>query len=182
MNAFAPLLIVVAMAAPALAQSSGDTFKDRDDGAKVHVSGFVCPTRIGAFERDAAGEADPEKSSDFCAYGARDGVYGTITLTPLAGPYDPPQALAPKFREQEAIGGKRLYETTLKWNGLGIYTRAYRTSRAEALEYRILFTGAALKNWVVEVTVEYGDPRDAQTEADFLHAVYRDAQSQIGAP
>ena len=166
----------------AVAQSSSDTFSDREDGAKLHVSGFVCPARIGPFERDAVGEADPEKSSDFCAYGARDGVYGTITLTPLAGPYDPRQALAPKFREQEAIGGKRLYETTLKWNGLGIYTRAYRTSRAEALEYRILFTGAALKNWVVEVTVEYGDPRDAQTEAEFLHAVYQNAQSQIGAP
>lgn len=165
----------------ALAQSSSDTFSDREDGAKLHVSGFVCPARIGPFERDAVGEADPEKSSDFCAYGARDGVYGTITLTPLAGPYDPQQALAPKFREQEAIGGKKLFETAIHSGALSIYTRAYRTARAEALEYRILFAGAAVKNWVVEATVEYGDPRDAQTEANFLHAVYDGAQNEIGA-
>jgi hypothetical protein len=84
-----PATVLVLVGLPALAQSSGDTFTDRDDGAKGHVSGFVCPPRIGEFERDAVGEYDPEHHQDFCAYGARDGVYGTITLAPLNGGYDP---------------------------------------------------------------------------------------------
>ncbi len=167
------------------AQGSADTFRDRaDDGAKVHVSGFVCPARIGPFERDAVGEYDPEHNEDFCAYGARDGVYGTITLNPLNGGYDPKAAFADDFSEQDATGGKRLFEKQVRLQGsqLSIYTRTYRTARAEALEYRILFAGAAVKNWVVQTTVEYADPRDAAAEAEFLNAVYAAAEKQIGAP
>jgi hypothetical protein len=165
------------------AQEGNDTFTDREDGAKVHASGFVCPPRIGEFERDAVGEYDTEKNQDFCAYGARDGVYGTITLEPLNGGYDPKVTFADDFREQDATGGKRLLETTVRLNGspLAIYTRTYRTARAEALEYRIVFAGAAVKNWVVQATVEYGDPRDTQTEAEFLRAVYAAAEREIGA-
>jgi len=146
------------------------------------VSGFVCPPRIGEFERDAVGEADPERNEDFCAYGALDGIYGTITLHPLNAGYDPRVAFADDFREQEATGGKRLVETTVRLNGspLSIYTRTYRTARAEALDYRIVFAGAAVKNWIVQVTVEYADPRDTQTEAEFLRAVYAAAERQIG--
>jgi len=167
----------------AIAQTSSDTFSDRDDGAKVHVSGFVCPQRIGEFERDAVGEYDPQKNQDFCAYGALDGVYGTITLAPLNGGYDPKTSFADDFRGQEATGGKRLSENIVRLNGspLAIYTRTYRTARAEALEYRIVFAGAAVKNWVVQTTVEYGDPRDTQSEAEFLRAVYAAAERQIGA-
>jgi hypothetical protein len=176
--------LIVAMAAmSAHAQTSGDTFKDNGEGDKAHVSGFVCPLRIGDFERDAVGEADPEKQSDFCAYGARDGVYGTIRLTPLSGGYDAKTALAPDFSEQESTGGKRIAEKTIELDGTGlsIYTRTYRTARAEALEYRILFAGAAVKNWVVEATVEYADPRDTREQADFLQAVYVAAVKQIAA-
>jgi hypothetical protein len=179
------LLILLVALAPcaALAQSGGDTFTDRDDGAKVHVSGFVCPQRIGEFERDSVGEYDPQKNEDFCAYGALDGVYGTITLAPLNGGYDPKASFADDFRGQEATGGKRLSENMVRLNGspLAIYTRTYRTARAEALEYRIVFAGAAVKNWVVQTTVEYGDPRDTQNEAEFLRAVYAAAERQIGA-
>jgi hypothetical protein len=182
-SSFAGFAAVLAATA-ALAQESADTFTDRaEDGAKVHVSGFVCPQRIGEFERDAVGEYDPEKSQDFCAYGARDGVYGTITLEPLNGGYDPKASFADDFSQQDATGGKRLAEKPVKLNGspLSIYTRTYRTARAEALEYRILFAGAAVKNWVVQVTVEYGDPRDVQTESEFLQAVYAAAEKQIGS-
>ena len=67
------------------AEVAGDTFADGADGAKVHVaSGFVCPAKIGAFERDAVGESDPEAGADFCAYAALDGVYGTIRLVSVA--------------------------------------------------------------------------------------------------
>jgi hypothetical protein len=182
MRALLPLLLAL-LPSVAVAQQSADTFTDRDDGAKVHVSGFVCPARIGFFERDAVGEYDPEHNEDFCAYGARDGVYGTITLSPLNNGYDPKAAFADDFGEQEATGGKRLFEKQVRLNGspLSIYTRSYRTARAEALEYRILFAGAAVKNWVVQVTVEYGDPRDAQTESEFLQAVYGAAERDIGA-
>ena len=179
-----PAIVLFALsAAPAWAQSGGDTFSDRGEGDKAHVSGFVCPLRIGDFERDAVGEADPEKQSDFCAYAARDGVYGTIRLTPLSGGYDAKTALAPDFSEQESTGGKRITEKTITLDGTGlsIYTRTYRTARAEALEYRILFAGAAVKNWVVEATVEYADPRDTREQADFLHAVYAAAVKQIAA-
>lgn len=178
------ILIGVLLWAPAAqAQVGGDTFQDREDGAKVHASGFVCPQRIGEFERDAVGEYDPEKNQDFCAYGALDGVYGTITLQPLRGGYDPRASLGGDFSEQEATGGKRLSERIVRLNGspLSIYTRIYRTARAEALDYRIVFAGAAVKNWVVEVTVEYADPRDTQTEAEFLRDVYAAAERDIGA-
>ena len=87
------------------------------------------------------------------------------------------------FAQQDATEGKRLSEFTVRLNGspLAIYTRTYRTARAEALDYRIVFAGAAVKNWVVQVTVEYADPRDTQTEAEFLRAVYAAAERQIGA-
>jgi hypothetical protein len=177
------ILLTALVPCAAFAQSGADTFADRDDGAKVHVSGFVCPQRIGEFERDSVGEYDPQKNQDFCAYGALDGVYGTITLTPLNGGYDPKASFADDFRGQEATGGKRLSENMVRLNGspLAIYTRTYRTARAEALEYRIVFAGAAVKNWVVQTTVEYGDPRDTQSEAEFLRAVYAAAERQIGA-
>jgi hypothetical protein len=175
-------LLLAAMPGTALAQSSVDTFSDRDDGAKVHVSGFVCPPRIGEFERDAVGEYDPARSQDFCAYGALDGVYGTITLAPLNGGYDPKASFVEDFDQQDATGGKRIAETPVRLRGtaLSIYTRTYRTSRAEALEYRILFSGAAVKTWVVQATVEYADPRDTPLEAQFLQAVYTAAEKQIG--
>ncbi len=173
--------VSAALHAPALGQAGANTFKERDDGAKIHRSGFVCPQKIGPFERDAAGEADTETNSDFCAYSDIGGVYGTIKLTPLTGNYDPKASLASDFGVQEATGGQRIAEKAIKLerSPLSIYTRTYSTAHAETLEYRILFAGAALRGWAVEVTVEYADPRDAQTEAEFLHAIYAAAARQI---
>lgn len=161
---------------------ASDTFADREDGAKVHGSGFKCPQKIGDFERDAVGEADPEAKSDFCAYSAVGGVYGTIKLGPLSGSFDPKQALAADFALQEATGGKRLTEKMVGLNGssVRIYTRTYNTAQAESLGYRILFAGAAVNGWAVEATVEYADPRDVDAEAGFLRAVYATALRQIG--
>jgi hypothetical protein len=164
----------------------GDAFADGKDGAKVHkASGFVCPAKIGLFERDAVGDADPETQTDFCAYSVLNGVYGTIKLTPLTGAYDPKASLAADFTEQEGTGGKEISEKPEVLAGgaepLSVYARTYETSKLEELHYRVLFTGAALKNWAVEATIEYADPRDTPLEQDFLHAIYAAAQSQIGA-
>jgi len=164
----------------------GDAFADGKDGAKVHkASGFVCPAKIGLFERDAVGDADPETQTDFCAYSVLNGVYGTIKLTPLTGAYDPKASLASDFTEQEGTGGKEISEKPEILAGaaepLSVYARTYETSKLEDLHYRVLFTGAALKNWAVETTIEYADPRDTPLEQDFLHAIYAAAQSQIGA-
>jgi hypothetical protein len=177
--------IAVLLATPALAQTA-DPFADGKDGAKVHVaSGFICPAKIGAFERDTASESDVETGADSCAYAALDGIYGTVRLIPLAGPYDAKASLAQAFIEQEGTGGKRIAETVLmlgpKPSALPVYARSYRTARAEALEYRTLFTGAQIGNWAVEVTVEYADPRDTPAEQEFLGAVYDSARKTIVA-
>lgn len=186
--AFIVLLATVA-GTPASAQVvAGDTFSDGKDGAKVHVaSGFVCPAKIGLFERDAVGESDPSSGADFCAYSAQDGVYATIKLTPVTvGTYDPKQSLVRDFTEQEATGGKQISEGNVEEAGKGValpfpvYTRGYETSRLEDLHYRVLFAGANVKSWAVEAIIEYAEPRDVSLEQDFLHAVYAAAQSGIG--
>jgi len=169
---------------PATAQD--DPFADTRDGGKLHSpSGFVCPARIGLFERDAVGAADPETGADFCAYSALNGVYGTIRLTPLQGPYDAKASLAPDFIEEEQVGGKRLVEGAMNLGGKAapsaIYTRTYETAVLEDLHYRVLFAGAQYKNWSVEATIEYADPRDTFMEDRFLHAVYAAAESEIAA-
>lgn len=175
--------------APVRAQVvAGDTFSDGKDGAKVHVaSGFVCPAKIGLFERDAVGESDPSAGADFCAYSTQDGVYGTIKLSPVAGNYDPKISLARDFAEQEATGGKKIFDGELgqpaknATTPLAIYSRSYETSKLEDLHYRVLFAGAQVKTWAVEAIVEYADPRDASLKQEFLRAVYAEAQSAIGA-
>jgi hypothetical protein len=168
----------------ALAQS--DThFKDGPGYAKVHIaSGFVCPATIGPFERDAQGEKDVQAGSDVCSYAALDGVYGTIVLTPLTGPYDPKASFAPQFVEIEGTGGKKIGEKTIRLGGksqppLSVYTRTYRTARAETLEYRTLFAGTQIGNWAVEVTVEYADPRDTNAQKQFLNSVFGAAARDV---
>jgi hypothetical protein len=167
---------------------SGDTFSDGKDGAKVHTaSGYVCPAKIGLFERDAVGESDPSAGADFCAYSTQDGVYGTIKLTPVSGTYDPKVSLLRDFTEQEATGGRKISEGDVEQSGKGaalpiaVYTRSYETSKLEDLHYRVLFAGADVKSWAVEAVIEYADPRDAVLEQEFLHATYAAAQSGIGA-
>jgi hypothetical protein len=176
-------LAFLALTAPALAQQSSDVFTDGLNGAKIHAaSGFVCPGRIGLFERDAVGERDPKAGADFCAYSALDGVYGTIVLTPLSGPYDPKTALVPEFLELEATGGRMLAERPAKLGGAsGVYTRSYETTSLEDLHYRVLFAASAVGNWAVQVTMEYASPRDDALEQDFLNAVYAQAVKKIAA-
>jgi hypothetical protein len=171
---------VVATASPALAQVANDVFAEGPGNAKVHAaSGFVCPPRIGLFERNAVGERDPAANADFCSYSALDGVYGTITLVPLNGPYDPKAALVPDFVEQEGTGGKQISEGVAKLGGLTAYTRTYETTSLEDLHYRTLFAASAVGNWAVQVTMEYASPRDDAVEQEFLNAVYAGALQKI---
>jgi hypothetical protein len=190
MRTLAAAAIVLFAASAASAQTAGSTyvsteFRDGPKGEKIHIaSGFVCPDRIGPFVRDAVGESDPGSGADFCSYYGFDGVYGTVTLTPLHDGYDPEQSMAPQFTEQEGIGGRNLGANTLtlgpKDAPVSVYTRTYETSHLATLHYRILFTGAAVRNWVVETTIEYAEPRDDQVEENFLHAVYTAAAAEIG--
>ena len=161
-----------------------DTFNDGPDEAKVHTgSGFVCPLFIGHFERDAYGERAPMQGSDFCAYSALDGVYGTITLTPLKAAYDPKTALQQEFTEQEGIGGRIVGESTVKLGGgaapISVYSRTYETAALETLHYRIMFSTGTVGNWSIEATVEFATPRDDEKLRDFLNAVYTEALVRI---
>ena len=179
------LIAAALLAAPARAQTTDiDAFKDAADEAKVHAaSGFVCPQFIGHFERDAFGERDPSLGSDFCAYSARDGVYGTITLTPLKAAYDPKTALVPEFTEQEGIGGKMVGEKTVLLGGgktpISVYQRTYETAALETLHYRILFSGGTIGNWALEATVEFATPRDDEAAQQFLDTVYAEALAHV---
>jgi hypothetical protein len=171
--------------AAAVAQNA-DAFSDTRDGGKLHAaSGFVCPAKIGAFERDAVGEADPGKGVDFCAYSARNGTYGTIRLMPVNGSYDALASLAPDFGETEATGGKRVVDglvtLSAKPQPLTVYARTYETAKLEDFRYRVLFSGAPFGKWAVETTIEYADPRDTGIEDQFLHAVYEAAPNEITA-
>ncbi len=174
------------LAGPAFAQQDTDVFVDGKNNAKVHTaSGFVCPLAIGVFERDSIGETDPATNTDFCAYSALDGVYGTITLKPLTGPYDAKDSLSAQFAEQEGSAGQLIGEGTQKFTphgkgaALEVYTRTYGTASLAELHYRVLFAGGVVGNWAVEATVEYADPRDTLLEKDFLDAVYAAALAEI---
>jgi hypothetical protein len=174
----------IASAMAAHAQNAADSFADGPNGAKVHsASGFVCPQQIGHFARDAVGERDPQAGADYCAYSALDGVYGTVTLVPLRGAYDPKAMLAPEFVVQEGTGGRMVSETTQllgpKAAPLSVYLRTYETTRLESLHYRILFASAAVGPWTVQVAIEYADPRDTDKQADFLNAVYAEAMVNL---
>lgn len=176
-SGLAVALFATTIGSPVMAQNStADTFSDGKDGAKIHAaSGFVCPQKIGAFERDAIGESDIDTGADFCAYYALDGVYGTITLTPLTGAYDAKTSLADSFSEVENTGGKLIGQNWSKFGALPLYTRIYQTTTLEDLRYRMLFAGAAVEKFAVEVTLEYADPRDTPLERDFLHAAFESA-------
>jgi hypothetical protein len=165
---------------------AGDTFADGKDGAKVHTaSGFVCPAKIGLFERDAVGESSPETGRDFCAYGALDGVYGTIKLTPLHGAYNAEQSMAGEFAEQEGTVGKRIAQKDVRVASapnappLVVFTRTYEAAKLEDLHYRVEFAGAAVNNWAVEASIEFAEPRDTPLAQDFFRAVYAAAQTEI---
>jgi hypothetical protein len=168
----------------AFAQSLDARFTDATNDGKAHISGFVCPAKIGIFERNAVGEKDLDDGADFCAYSAFGGVYGTIVLTPLGGAYDPKASLANEFSQEEGIGAKRVGEASVKLTGTTqpIYTRTYETSALETMHYKLLYSGAAVGNWAVETTIEFFDPRDTPAQKEFLTAVYAAAQKQIAVP
>jgi len=174
-------IVLLALLSPA---SAGDVFIDGAGGSKVHEpSGFVCPIKIGEFERDAVGEYDPETRTDYCAYSALDGVYGSIMLRPLPKNYDPKAVLAADFTVQEGSGGHMLNEWLQpigpKAAPLSVYLRAYETAHLESQHYRTLLASAAVGAWAVQVTVEYADPKDKELEQAFLAAAYDAAASKI---
>jgi hypothetical protein len=183
-----PILLAfatLAFTASAVAQTTDiDAFKDAGNNGKLHIaSGFVCPQYIEHFERDAFGERDPSAGADYCLYSARDGVYGTITLTPLKSAYDAKTALAGEFTEQEGIGGKVIAESTIAIGGgaapISVYSRTYETAHLENDHYRIQFASGAMGNWAVEATIEYSSPRDEDKRKIFLNAVFTEALVHI---
>jgi hypothetical protein len=179
---FAAAFVLAAAGGALAADTNAQPFVDGTKDSRVHsASGFICPLKIGTFERDAAGQADQQSGADFCAYSALDGVYGTITLTPLTGTYDAKASLADDFAVQEGTGGKKVAEGVVKLAPLEIFTRSYETSRLADLHYRVLFAGASVGNWAVETTIEYAEPRDKADQRDFLEAVYRAAGAEIAA-
>ncbi|HVZ67966.1 MAG TPA: hypothetical protein VG891_00785 [Rhizomicrobium sp.] len=178
------LLGAVILASAAQAQPAGmDVFTEAKNGDKVHTaSGFVCPRAIGTFVRDAAGEADPEMQTASCSYSTLDGVYGSVTLVPLRDGYQPKSSLAPQFEQQEATGGKMVWQGTVNIGKppLAVYIRLYQTAKLEELKYTVLYSGSVVKNWAVETTIEYADPRDAAEKNMFLNGVYEAALAEIG--
>lgn len=168
----------------AYAQPAGmDIFSDGKNADKTHEgSGFVCPYTIGPFVRDATGESDPEQQTATCNYSTHGGVYGTITLSPLRSNYEPKASLAAQFEQQQATGGKVVWQgtTTVGAPPLAVYSRLYQTARLEDLKYTVLYSSSAVKNWVVETTIEYADPRDKPEKDTFFNGVYEAALAQIG--
>lgn len=162
-------------------------FAEGPNGSVVHsASGFVCPLKIGEFERDAAGQRDPDRNADYCAYSALSGVYGTVIIMPLPANFDPKDTLKGEFAVQEGTGGTVLGETVQTVGAgnaaLPVYMRTYETARLESLHYRTLFANAAVGAWSVAVILEYAHPRDGELQTGFLTAVFAAAQRQIGAP
>ena len=173
-------LLPLVAAVTAHAQDAGP-FTDARDGGKVHTaSGFVCPARVGRFERDAVG---PDIGADFCTYSASAGVYGRIRLVPLDGLYDAKTSLAPAFVAQEALKARLIADgptaLPLKPSPVAAYARTYEMAALNDQHFRVALEGAQFGNWAVETTIEYVDPRDTALEADFLHAVYAAAASEI---
>lgn len=164
-----------------------DAFGEGAGGAVVHVaSGFVCPLKIGGFERDAAGRRDPGRDADYCAYSSLSGVYGTIVIMPLPATFDPKESLQGEFAVQEGTGGTVIGESVQNVGAPGasipVYMRTYETARLESLHYRTLFANAAVGAWSVQLILEYAHPRDVDLEKGFLNSVYAAAQHDLGVP
>lgn len=183
LGALALVLPTLFSASRAVAQ---EDFADAQ-GGKLHLaSGFLCPAKVATFERNAVGERDPQAGAVYCAYSKLDGVYGTIVLKPVRGSYDARASLAGAFEETQSAGGRMIREQTMRFSPrqvpLEVYARTYETAKLSDTHYRELFTGAAVGNWAVELTVEYADPRDTDAQKEFLNAVYGEAAARITAP
>jgi hypothetical protein len=171
------LLLAVA---PALAQEGG--FGDGPNGAAIHTSGFVCPPKVGTFERDATGLRDAESGADYCAYSGLSGVYGTVIIRTLPSPFDPKNVLAPEFRVQEGTDGHLIGEEMQRIAAIPVYTRVYETARLQSRQYRTLYASTAVGAWSVVVIVEYAYPQDKDMASAFLAAIYGKAVKDIGVP
>lgn len=184
MKLTAAILCAGLFAGAAYAQPVGmDVFSEGNNGEKIHEgSGFVCPYALGPFVRDAAGETDPERQTVTCNYSTQDGVYGTVTLLPLRSGYEPKASLAAQFEQQQATGGKVVWQgtSTIGTPPLAVYIRLYQTAKLEELKYTVLYSSSAVKNWVVETTIEYADPRDKPEKDTFFNGIYAAALAQIG--
>ena len=181
LRSFAYLLPAFLIGSAAASQTAQNAFADDPTGGKVHrASGCVCPRQIGLFERDAVGERDPDTGADYCAYSALDGVYGTIVIAPVTGPFDAKAALAQDFIEQEGSGARKISEGAAKFGGVtGVYTRTYETTSIEDLHYRVFFAARAVGQWAVEATVEFASPRDDGLEREFLRSIYSEAAGKL---
>lgn len=180
MRPWTPVFAAVLTFAAAPAEDL-EGFVPREDGALLHTaSGFVCPEKIGSFERDAAGR---QENGDYCAYSALSGVYGTIVLRPLHNPFDPAAVLAPEFRMVERMGGKMLSETVQPIGSqdaaIPVFLRTYEMARLDTLTYRTQLASAAIGAWTVEVTIEYAHPRDKEEQTGFVTAVYGEAAKDL---
>lgn len=184
-------LFTLLFALPALAQE-GPVFTDGPGGAAIHAaSGYICPAKIGSFERDAVGLNDPETGAVYCTYSALSGVYGTVIVMPLPAVFDPKAVLAGQFRIQESTGGRVLSEEVQAIGqgdgALPVYRRTYETARLESLYYRTLLASAAVGAWTVQTIVEYSATRDPGSKdgavvSEFLNEVYGAALRDLAAP
>jgi hypothetical protein len=178
------MAILVPLAFGVAQADDQEGFSEGPNGAMVHgPSGLVCPLKIGAFERDAAGLRDPGREADYCAYSALSGDYATIIIMPLPSTFDPKQALASEFALQEGAGGTVIDETIQPVGAPGaaipVYMRTYETARLESLHYCTLFADAAVGAWSVQVIVEFAKPRDTEAESQFIDSVYTAAEREI---
>ncbi|GAA0552230.1 hypothetical protein GCM10008941_35230 [Rhizomicrobium palustre] len=179
-----PLALLFAPALFFSAASAEEAFTLREDGAVLHGgSGFVCPAKIGMFERDAFGSRE---EGDYCAYSALTGLYGTIIVKHRPALYDPPALLAPEFRKVESMGGRAVAETVQPVGPDGaavpVFLRTYDMAKLDMLTYRTQLASAALGGWAVEAVVEYAYPRDKEDQTAFVTAVYGEAIRDMGAP
>ncbi len=135
-----------------------------------------------------------QREHRFYKISALDGVYGTITLTPLTGPFDARASLADEFAEQEGSSAKSIGEgTTFAGGGkspIKVYTRTYETAALETLHYRIQFTVGTIGNWAVRVW-HPNTPRRATTTNSAISstprlprrsAIFQDRRSPILPP
>ncbi|MDE2464542.1 MAG: hypothetical protein KGO02_12610 [Alphaproteobacteria bacterium] len=159
-------------------------FRNGDhDGRIALASGFVCPERIGPYIRDAVGQSGPNEQAVFCSYYALDGIYGTVRILPLDGRFDGPASLASQFALQTGSGAKVVAQATATVAGKGttpaVYSRTYETSRLETLHYRVRYSSAPVRGWVVQVISEYAAPRDDATRNLFLNWAYGPALAAL---
>lgn len=161
-----------------------DDFSDGPQGTKTHTpSGFTCPAKIGTFDRNAVGIRNPAQGSAYCAYSARDGVYGSVQIAPMRGNFDPKTDMAEDFVAAERAGAHFVSETTISSGPqavLPVYTRLYETARTETLRYRTVFACAVIGAWVVRTTVEYASPRDDAQKEAFIASTYATALDTLG--